>query len=225
MMFSANTVMRRSAPPENMSNMPRMPPPLLVEHLGHHRGIDAGDRDVGAETINEQRTEGEPDALLELRRLGEDAELTDLPQAVRPPRPCAIPSRSAPAEEAADASLNIVLRPAGRKRDHASAGGGFFRRPWWSSLPPAASTAAFAVAEAPDTVMLTAASSSPTPSSRTPATAPPRTRPAARSIVFGDRLRRRRSCRLRSPRPACRYSPARIPCGTMLSKPRFGSRR
>ena len=27
MMFSANTVMRPSAPPVNMSNMPRMPPP------------------------------------------------------------------------------------------------------------------------------------------------------------------------------------------------------
>ena len=28
MMFSANTVIRPSAPPLNMSNMPRMPPPL-----------------------------------------------------------------------------------------------------------------------------------------------------------------------------------------------------
>ena len=28
-MFSANTVMRPSAPPLNMSNMPRMPPPCV----------------------------------------------------------------------------------------------------------------------------------------------------------------------------------------------------
>ena len=48
---------------------------VLLQHLGHHRGIDAGDRDVGADAIDDQRAEGEPDALLELGRLGEDAEI------------------------------------------------------------------------------------------------------------------------------------------------------
>ncbi len=47
---------------------------VLLQHLGHHRGVDAGHRDVGADTVDDQRAEGEPDALLELGRLGEDAE-------------------------------------------------------------------------------------------------------------------------------------------------------
>ena len=38
-------------------------------------GIDAGQRNVGAEAIDEQRAEGEPDALLQLLGLGEGREI------------------------------------------------------------------------------------------------------------------------------------------------------
>jgi hypothetical protein len=48
---------------------------MLLQHLGHDRGIDAGDRNVGTDAIDDQRAEGEPDALLELGCLGEDAEI------------------------------------------------------------------------------------------------------------------------------------------------------
>ena len=75
MMLSAKIVMRPSAPPENMSNMPRMPPALLLEHLGQDLRIDAGQRDVGAEPVDHQRAQGEPDPVLELGRLGEGGEI------------------------------------------------------------------------------------------------------------------------------------------------------
>jgi hypothetical protein len=39
---------------------------LAAEHLLPDVGIDAGQRDVGAQPINKQRTQGEPDALLQL---------------------------------------------------------------------------------------------------------------------------------------------------------------
>ena len=48
---------------------------MLGQHLAHHRGIDAGDRHIGAEAVDDQRTEGEPDALLELGGLREDTEI------------------------------------------------------------------------------------------------------------------------------------------------------
>ena len=71
MMLSAKIVMRPSAPPENMSNMPRMPPRCWREDLGQRGRIDAGHRDVGAEPVDDQRAQREPDALLQLGRLGE----------------------------------------------------------------------------------------------------------------------------------------------------------
>ncbi len=46
---------------------------VLGHHLAHHRGVDAGDRDIGAEAVDDQRTQGKPDALLEFGRLREDA--------------------------------------------------------------------------------------------------------------------------------------------------------
>ena len=73
-MFSANTVMRPSAPPVNMSNMPRNAAAVLGQELTHDGCIDAGDGDVGADTVDDQRTQGEPDALFEFRGLGESAE-------------------------------------------------------------------------------------------------------------------------------------------------------
>ena len=36
-------------------------------------GVDAGQRDVGAEPVDEQRTQREPNPLFELIRLGEGA--------------------------------------------------------------------------------------------------------------------------------------------------------
>ena len=48
---------------------------MLRHHLAHDRCVDARHRDVGAEAVYDQRTEGEPDALLEFRRLGEDAQI------------------------------------------------------------------------------------------------------------------------------------------------------
>ena len=48
---------------------------LGAENLVPGRRIDAGQRDVGAETINEQRAEREPDAFLEFLGLGERREI------------------------------------------------------------------------------------------------------------------------------------------------------
>ena len=75
MMPSAKIAMRSTAPPANMLNMPSTPPRLLLEGLREGVGIDAGKRDVGAEAIDEQRAQGEPDALLEILGLGEGCEI------------------------------------------------------------------------------------------------------------------------------------------------------
>ena len=48
---------------------------LLLERLLQRLEIDAGQRDVGAEPVDEQRAEREPDALLQLLRLGEGGEV------------------------------------------------------------------------------------------------------------------------------------------------------
>ena len=48
---------------------------LRLEHLLPDRGVDAGQRDIGAEPINKQRTQREPDALLQFLGLGERAEV------------------------------------------------------------------------------------------------------------------------------------------------------
>ncbi len=71
MMFSAKIAMRWMPPPANMLNMPRMPPAWVLEHLLPDVGIDAGQRNVGAEPINQQRTQREPDALLQFVGLAE----------------------------------------------------------------------------------------------------------------------------------------------------------
>ena len=75
MMFSAKIAMRWMPPPANMLNMPRMPPAWRAEHLLPDVGIDAGQRDVGAEPVDQQRTQREPDPLLQLVGLGEGAEV------------------------------------------------------------------------------------------------------------------------------------------------------
>ena len=48
---------------------------LGLEHLFPDIGIDARQRNVGPEPVDQQRAEGEPDALLQFVRLGERAEI------------------------------------------------------------------------------------------------------------------------------------------------------
>ena len=71
MMFSANTAMRCTAPPENMLNMSSTPCFWPRKDCLEGAGIDARQRDVGAEPVDDQRAEREPDALLELFGLAE----------------------------------------------------------------------------------------------------------------------------------------------------------
>ena len=75
MMFSAKIAMRSTAPPENMLNMPRMPFGCVLERLREGRRIDAGDRNVGAEPVDDQRDQREPDALVQFLGLREGAEI------------------------------------------------------------------------------------------------------------------------------------------------------
>ena len=75
MMLSAKIAMRSMPPPANMLNMPRMPPACDWKTCSQIAGIDAGQRDVGAEPIDKQRAEREPDALLQFVGLGEGAEI------------------------------------------------------------------------------------------------------------------------------------------------------
>ena len=58
MMFSAKIAMRSTAPPENMLNRPRMPLALLLEALAQRRRVDAGQRDVGAEPVDDAARRG-----------------------------------------------------------------------------------------------------------------------------------------------------------------------
>src|SRR6185437_2390562 len=74
MMFSAKIAMRWMPPPANILNMPRMPG-LLVEDLVPGVGIDPRQRNVGAETIDQERAKGEPDALLQFFGFGERAKV------------------------------------------------------------------------------------------------------------------------------------------------------
>jgi len=75
MMLRAKIDMRPSAPPENMSNMPRMPPALCEKISCRMPGSMPGDRDIGPEAIGDERAQGEPDAALELGRLREGPEI------------------------------------------------------------------------------------------------------------------------------------------------------
>jgi hypothetical protein len=48
---------------------------LALEGLREGFGIDAGDRDIGAEAIDQQRAQREPDTFLQVFRLGESREI------------------------------------------------------------------------------------------------------------------------------------------------------
>ena len=75
MMPSAKIAMRSTAPPANMLNMPSTPDDCCWKACAKGFGIDAGKRDIGAEAIDEESAEGEPDALLEILGLGEGCEV------------------------------------------------------------------------------------------------------------------------------------------------------
>ena len=75
MMFNAKIVIRLSAPPENRLNMSRMPPGLLAENVLQDHRIDAGNRDIGAEPVDDQSAQGKPEALFQFRRLRKGAEI------------------------------------------------------------------------------------------------------------------------------------------------------
>ena len=139
MMLSAKIVMRPNAPPANMSNMPRMPPCWFLNTSARIGGIDARQRDVGAEAIDHQRAQGEPDALLELRRLRECGE-ADMGRELFGGRchPGLLPCR--PVSAALDALPGVTpFLALALWRFGASAG---------FTFPPAFSTAATAAAEA-----------------------------------------------------------------------------
>ena len=212
MMLSAKIVMRPSAPPANMSNMPRMPPACCWKICRNATGVDARQRDVGADPVDDQRAEREPDALLELGRLGEGAEI-DIGGELfggrchiwHAPlmRSAASYGVAGPAHSKARAAghgprlglracVSSLLRGLGRLHDDRAA---------------AFSTAAIADFEAPATSMVSLAFSSPLPSRRTPSRTR-RRRPAATSAA------RRPSCRRpgawpRSPAAGGRGSPRR----------------
>ena len=71
MTFSAKIAMRSTAPPDSMLNMPSKPWVCCSMMRGELIGIDAGERDVRAEAIDDERAEREPDAPLQLFGLGE----------------------------------------------------------------------------------------------------------------------------------------------------------
>ncbi len=75
MIVSAKMVMRPSAPPENMSNMSRMPPELVLKICARMLGSMPGMRDIGPEPVDHQCAQRKPDPLLELGRLGKGAEI------------------------------------------------------------------------------------------------------------------------------------------------------
>ena len=109
MMLSAKIAMRPSAPPARLFTQPRMPEAFCAANLASAAGIDAGNRDVGAEAVDDQRAEREPEALLQLRRLAEGATSSGWPRVVRPLMPWSLPrSRSC-------GTPYVVCRPETRK--------------------------------------------------------------------------------------------------------------
>jgi len=73
MMLRAKIDMRLTAPPANMSSRPRIPFDWPWKNSWDLDRIEARQRQVGAEPIDEQSAEREQEPLLELRRLGEGA--------------------------------------------------------------------------------------------------------------------------------------------------------
>ena len=80
MMPSAKIDKRSSAPPENMLNMLRIVPRLLLEQLLQRDRVDARHRDERADAVDDQRAEQEQQALAEIgetRRVAEQCSRID----------------------------------------------------------------------------------------------------------------------------------------------------
>src|SRR6185369_2561386 len=137
---------------------------LRAEDLVPGRRIDTGQRDIGAEAVDQQRAEREPDALFELFGLGEGREVEiggelfccrdhglELP--FRPPRnvPLGAPTDLYRHQAGCSPASRLGARTV--------------------TEPPAFSTAATADLDAPHTVNATLALISPVPSNRTPSLA------------------------------------------------------
>ncbi len=75
MMFSAKIAMRSTRAAREHVEHAENAAGLRLEGLREGRRIDAGQRDERAEPENDQRAEREPDALLQILRLGEGAEV------------------------------------------------------------------------------------------------------------------------------------------------------
>ena len=75
MMPSAKIAMRSTAPPGEHVEHAEHAAALRLEGLREGVGIDAGQRDVGAEAVDEQRAQREPDALLQVLGFGEGGEV------------------------------------------------------------------------------------------------------------------------------------------------------
>ncbi len=91
MMPSAKIAIRSTAPPANMLNTPSTPLRLLTGRPGRTPRVDARQRDVGAEAVDQQRAEREPDAFLQVFGLGEGAAKFRLVRVVQQPMPCVPP--------------------------------------------------------------------------------------------------------------------------------------
>ena len=75
MMFSAKIARRPHGAAGEHVEQPEHALVLLLEDVGERADVDAGQRNVGAEAIDEQRAEREPDSLLQLLRLGQSSEI------------------------------------------------------------------------------------------------------------------------------------------------------
>ncbi len=71
MMPSAKMPMREIAPPVNMFRMPPMPVAACIHELPQRQTVDAGNRDVGAKPVDDQKAKSEQDALAQFGGLAE----------------------------------------------------------------------------------------------------------------------------------------------------------
>ena len=86
--------MRCTAPPENMLNMPRMPLDWPLKAWAKAWMLMPGDGDVGAQAIDDQRAEGEPQPLVQVGGAAETPRSSCSPRAVQPPKPWIVLKRT-----------------------------------------------------------------------------------------------------------------------------------
>ena len=99
---------------------------LLREDLRHHLRVDARQRDVGAEPVDDQAAEREPQPLLELGGLAEDAEIDVGGELLGYRRHPSLPRRTAGIKLRPGRPAPRPCRPPARpRRSH----------PWWHPRP------------------------------------------------------------------------------------------